>query len=123
MAYKDLGITNVATYDETPLMASFKDQDAYDVEVTLGHPLAYHQRGALMALKTSDSIVYDWISGGSGGIETLYGVLKNDYDSIDDDQPATLIVSGDINRAACVSVSTIPTGLQNYGKLNFVDEV
>ena len=120
-----IGITNLATQDIKPLFASSRDINYMSVDITLGYPVAYHQRGALLGKVTATGKYKDYDTTASDGTETLAGVLAETLESLGEDIPTNLIVSGDINRAACVSVSTIPTGptqLLNKEVINFVNE-
>ena len=120
-----IGITNLATQDIKPLYASSRDTNFMSVDITLGYPVAYHQRGALLGKVTSTGKYKDYDTTANDGTENLAGVLAVNLLSLGEDVPTHLIVSGDINRAACVSVSTIPTGptaVLNNNSINFVDE-
>ena len=118
-----IGITNLDTLDEETLFASTRDTQMEPVVITLGYPTAYHERGALLGKRTADSKYYDYNTAASDGTETFAGILAEDLPSLGEDQKCHMYVSGDINRAACVSISTIPTGLALSNNINFVDEV
>ena len=120
-----IGITSVASPNIKSLFASDRDNDFMSVDITLGYPTAYTSRGTLLAKKTSDGYYYDYDSTKSDGRENLVGVLAEDLASLGALQPTNIIVSGDINRAACSSIGTIPTGptaTANGNSINFVNE-
>jgi len=118
-----IGITNLDTLDEMPLVVSRRDTEMMSVDITLGTPVVYPLRGALLGKASGDGKYYDYKSGASDGTQVLAGILAENCPSLGEDVKTNMIVSGDINRAACFSVSTIPTGLSLYNNLNFVDEV
>lgn len=119
------GITNVATQNIVSLFASMRDTDFMSVDITLGYPTVYHQRGALLGKITATGKYRDYDTTGTDGAETLAGILAEDLSSLGEDQKTNLIVSGDINRSACVSKSTIPTGPATTllgNSINFVNQ-
>lgn len=120
-----IGITSVASNNLKSLFASMRDDEFMSVDITLGYPTVNHTRGTLLAKLTGDGYYYDYDSTKSDGRETLVGVLAEDLASLGALQPTNVIVSGDINRAACASIGTIPTGptaCANGNSINFVNE-
>jgi len=116
---QDYGISETSINDYRDIIAGEFPIEQYP-NITVANQGKTLKRGTPLGKKTADDKYYEWDSEASDGTENLDGILVNDLDVSEGDQIGTMYITGEFNKTAIYTASSIEVTAGVYNNTGLI---